>query len=285
MKSGVVYKEDKDYPELLKKIAGAPKQLYWRGAYNKGIFENCLAVVGSRRLTEYGRRVAEKLVAEIAAAGVTVVSGFMYGGDAAAHAAALKVGGRTIAVMPCGADVVYPPSQKKLYEEILANRGLVLSEYEAGVKPTLWTFPQRNRIVAGLSQALLVLEASEKSGSLITANCAKKSGRKIFAAPGQVFSSVSRGTNLLIREGADMALSAEDILEFYEIKGYAIKEVAGTEASKFENKILAELGREPLSVDELSRILKKSAAELGAKLSLMQIKGIVLQRGNKYYVG
>lgn len=239
----VIYKDDPEYPELLKKIGKeAPKQLYFKSSYSEissrfspegalraqkfqnthskipdapNIFEDCLAVVGSRRLTSYGKRAIEKIVGEIAISGVTIVSGFMYGGDAAAHGAAVRVGGRTIAVMPCGIERIHPEDQKQLYDEILGNNGLIISEYEGDMQPALWTYPRRNRIVAGLAKAVLVIEAGEESGSLITANYARKFKRKIFALPGPITSSVSAGTNQLIKRGAEMVLSAEDILRYY----------------------------------------------------------------------
>ncbi len=154
--------DDEKYPRLLKEIGSpAPKKLYYKGDLNNDIFKNCLAVVGSRHLTSYGRRVTERFVAEIASAGITIVSGFMYGGDEAAHSAAVKAGGKTIAVMPCGIDIIHPEYQKGLYEEILKNNGLIISEYEGKFLPVTWTYVKRNRIVAGLSRAVLVVEAGK----------------------------------------------------------------------------------------------------------------------------
>ena len=185
---------DSHYPELLKQLGNdAPKQLYYKGNWDDSIFENCLAVVGSRRMSSYGRQITEKLVGGIASRGITIVSGFMYGVDAVSHQAALEAGGRTIAVMPCGIDLIHPDYQEELYQEILKKDGLVISEYEGNFLPTLWTYPRRNRLVAGLSKAVMVVEAGEKSGSLITANFAKKLKRKIFAVPGPLTSSLSVG--------------------------------------------------------------------------------------------
>src|SRR3989344_6313257 len=192
--------DDKKYPDSLKEALGklipssGPRKLYYRGAWDASIFENCLAVVGSRRLTYYGKKATEQLVTEVAAAGITIVSGFMYGGDEAAHSAAVKAGGRTIAVMPCGINLIHPASQKKLYREILDNNGLIISEYEGALQPQTYTYIQRDRIVAGLAKAVLVTEAALNSGSLITASYAKKYGRKVFALPGQITSEVSQGT-------------------------------------------------------------------------------------------
>src|SRR3989344_5079370 len=190
METKVITKEDSKFPELLKQIPDAPKQLYYKGEWNEDLFDNCLAVVGSRRMTQYGKRVTEQIVGEVAGAGVTIVSGFMYGVDATAHKAALAFGGKTIAVMPCGIERIHPEHQKDLYEKILGTgpakspdgdrgaSGLVVSEWNGDSMPQLWTYPRRNRIVAGLSKATLVVEAGLDSGSLNTAELPRKIGGK-----------------------------------------------------------------------------------------------------------
>jgi len=314
--SGLIYRDDKEYPSLLKKIdKEAPKQIYFKGEYDKSIFDNCLSVIGSRRLTSYGKEAAEQLVSQIAASGITIVSGFMYGGDALAHQSAVKVGGRTIAVMPCGIDLIHPEYQAELYQEILDNNGLIISEYKGQMKPALWSYPQRNRIVAGLSQALLVIEAGEKSGTLITANYAKKFKRKIFALPGPITSSVSKGSNLLIKQGADIVTSAQDILDYFgtysshpEIYERFTRKAGSDASQKFqdtrfqseknsknlfsqpnclegiEKQVLEILAREAMAIDELSRHLELSSSELGVKLSFMEMQGAIKLRGNKYFI-
>ena len=303
------------------------------------LFNNCLAVVGSRRLTHYGEQAIERIVGEIAMArldsarqaGITIVSGFMYGGDALAHQIAVRVGGRTIAVMPCGIDRISPEDQEELYNDIIENNGMIISEYEGDMTPALWTYPRRNRIVAGLSQAVLVVEAGEKSGSLITANLAKKFGRKIFAVPGPITSSVSKGTNMLIKQGAEMVTDAGDILKYFrgnsllqktnfsELSSGATPNSSGATPnssgvipnssgvipnlignpdldSRFrgndteggndkdtEKQILAFLGREPLTIDEISRDLEISVSELSVKLSIMEMQGLIEPKQGKYY--
>ena len=208
---------DEKYPKLLKEInKQAPKKLYFKGSLDNEIFENCLAVVGSRKLTSYGKKVIEQIVTEIANKGITIVSGFMYGGDEAAHRAAIKAGGRTIAVMPCGIDLIHPEYQEKLYYQIQENKGLIISEYPENFPPEKWTYPKRNRIVAGLSKAVLVVEAGLNSGTLITAEFARKFKRKIFSVPGPIYSEVSKGSNLLIKKGAAMVTEAQDILKYYQ---------------------------------------------------------------------
>jgi len=285
----IITLRDKNYPALLRKIGkDAPEKIYYKGEWNNEIFENCLAVVGSRRLTSYGRKMTEQLVTEIAASGVTIVSGFMYGGDEAAHRAAAEVGGRTIAVMPCGIDVIHPEYQEELYNKILEKDGLIISEYEGKFPPANWTYPRRNRIVAGLSKAVLIVEAGLNSGTLITAEFAKKFGRKIFAVPGPLTSEVSKGTLGLIRGGAEAVGSAEEILRYYKIKGTIrenkgmIKEIKGVEG--LEREIVDQLKKEPMEVDGLARILGMSVSKIGTTLSLMQLKGFINQEGGKYHL-
>jgi len=281
---------DSHYPELLKQLGNdAPKQLYYKGNWDDSIFENCLAVVGSRRMSSYGRQITEKLVGGIASRGITIVSGFMYGVDAVSHQAALEAGGRTIAVMPCGIDLIHPEYQEELYQEILKKDGLVISEYEGNFLPTLWTYPRRNRLVAGLSKAVMVVEAGEKSGSLITANFAKKLKRKIFAVPGPLTSSLSVGICQLIKEGAEVVTGPGDILDYYNIR-YPISDIGPTEtetrvsASSIEQRIIQELQKEPMEIDVLARILEISIAKLGTIMSMMQLKGLIFNESGKYYI-
>ncbi|MBI2053984.1 MAG: DNA-protecting protein DprA [Candidatus Staskawiczbacteria bacterium] len=307
---GVVEPEDKRYPlklkEALKKLAPSlgPKRLYYKGNWpldaaqgGSDIFKECLAVVGSRHLTSYGRRATEQLVTEAAATGITIVSGFMYGGDEAAHSAAVKCGGRTIAVMPCGINIIHPESQKKLYEEILENNGLIISEYENDFLPQNWSYLQRNRLVAGLAKAVLVTEAALDSGSLITAGYAKKFGRKIFALPGQIFSEVSKGTIKLIKEGAEPVTEANDILSFFKVlvnpvraegKGSPTPHNWGVSETpliaSLERKILDQLKREPMEADDMARLFSVPVAQLGTTLSLMQLKGQISNDSGKYYI-
>jgi len=284
---GVITINDPKYPKLLKKINDPPKQLYYKGNWDDKIFENCLAVVGSRRMTSYGRQIASKLVLEIASRGITIVSGFMYGIDATAHKASLDAGGRTIAVMPSGIDLIHPEYQEELYKEILENNGLIISEFEGDFFPTLWAYPKRNRIVAGLSKAAMIIEAEEKSGSLITANFAKKYNKKIFAVPGPLSSVMSKGTNQLIKQGADIVTDSRDVLEYFDIKMDFKNQKTFSRnfaLSKLEQRIIKELQRESMEIDILSRLLGVSAVEIGTVVSLMQLKGLLFIENGKYYV-
>ena len=290
---------DKKYPKVLKEAlknlqpSFGPKKLFYKG--NLDVIENaekCLAVVGSRHLTSYGRKVAEQIVGQLASAGIIIVSGFMYGGDEAAHSATVRVGGKTIAVMPCGIDRIHPANQEDLYKEILDKNGLILSEYEGDLQPQNWMYVQRDRIVAGLCKAVLVLEATEGSGSLITASYAKKYGRKVFAIPGQINSELARGTNNLIKEGAQIVTEANDILKFYKFlvnptKVYATVKVAPSFAKTtegLEGKIIAQLQREPMKADQLARLFSVPIAKLGPTLTMMQLKSLINQEGDKYFI-
>ena len=282
MEEGVVDIKNKKYPKALKEIKNPPKRLYYRGNWDEDIFENCLAVVGSRRMTSYGRRITEKMVRDIASAGVTIVSGFMYGIDATSHRASLDGGGRTIAVMPCGVNIVHPEYQGELYDDILKNKGLIISEFEKDFPPDIWTYPKRNRIVAGLSKSTFVVEAALKSGSLITAGFAKKYKRRIFALPGPTSSNVSEGTNRLIKDGASIVTCAQDILDFYDIKKSDSNNLNFQKAEGLEKKILEILKREPMEIDALSRMFEIPSSKIGTILSLMTMKGLISQEGGKY---
>jgi len=286
METKVIKKDNPKFPELLRQIPDAPKQLYYKGEWNEDLFDNCLAVVGSRRMTQYGKKATDMLVSQTAAAGVTIVSGFMFGVDAAAHQVAVDSGGKTIAVMPCGIERVHPEHQKDLYEKIIETGGLIVSEWEGNSIPQNWTFPRRNRIVAGLSKASLVVEAALDSGSLITAALAKKYGRKLFAVPGPITSDRSAGTNQLIGQGALVVTNADDILAFFGKKQLAKKKqaLAAHSENPVEQQIITVLQKESIEIDWLARKTGMPIAELSTTLSLMELQGLVGQEGGKYYI-
>ncbi|MDP3982014.1 MAG: DNA-processing protein DprA [bacterium] len=288
---GVVAKRDKKYPVLLGGIKDAPEQLYYRGSWNSDIFKNCLAVVGTRRMTSYGRRVTDQIVGEVASRGITIVSGFMYGIDAQAHRAAIEAGGKTIAVMPCGIDLVHPAHQTDLHEDITDSGGLIVSEYQSTHPAAIWTFSRRNRIVAGLSQTILVVEAGEGSGALITANFAKKYGRKIMVIPNSIVSPVSRGVTQLLREGAAPVECAGDVLQHYGIIGFKreqkkppIEEILEEVEGEVEKNIVRQLEKEAMEVDELARVLGINASDLGSALSLLQLGGYIREEQGMFYL-
>lgn len=284
MEQGIIKPDDLTYPELLKKIKDRPKALYWKGNFNQEIFQDTLAVVGSRRITEYGKRATDYLVKEIASQGITIVSGFMFGVDASAHRTALAVSGKTIAVMPCGKDIIHPEHQEKLYHEILKT-GLILSEFEDGFPPDKWTYPRRNRIVVGLSKAVLVVEAGEKSGSMISANLAIDYERQLFCVPGPIFSPTSAGTNNLIKSGVAKAVtSPEDVLAFFEKTAQQRREKKEGALTGREKKIVEFLKRELADPDTLARNLQIPVSEINTLLSMLLIKGIIIQQGRQYTV-
>lgn len=275
--------DNKNYPKLLTEIKNPPKTLFFRGKLDKNLFEKSLAIVGTRRITHYGKMVIEKFIPFLVQEKVTIVSGFMYGVDTEAHQRCLEYGGKTVAVLGGGLNVIYPPENEGLYEKILKKGGVVISEYEPGFKPQLWTFPQRNRIVAGLSSlGVLVIEAGEKSGALITAQIAHEQRKKVFAVPGPITSSVSLGTNLLIKNHqAKMVLFPQDIF------GKKIETptlFSSQDLSPLEKKIFQALETEPLTPDEIGKITNQSIIEVNKTLSLMSLKGLISEYAGKYYL-
>ena len=285
---------DSKYPTLLKNIPNPPKILYYKGEWGSEIFENCLAVVGSRKMTSYGTQIVQRLVMEIASRGVTIVSGFMSGVDAQAHKIALDAGGKTIAVMPCGIDLIHPGNQKELYNRILGSGGLILSEYEGRELPQLWTYPKRNRIVAGLSKSTLIIEAALGSGSLITADYTYKFNRPVFAVPGSILSLVSAGTLNLIKTGkAKMVTTVEDILPPFSDIRSDVSDVAHSHPKRSEGRehtegvsraVLDLLESEPLNIDELSRETQITPDILGFTITTMLLDGTLSEEKGRYYV-
>ena len=275
--------DHKNYPGVLKEIKNPPKVLFYRGKLDQTLFKKSLAVVGTRRMTRYGRMVVDQFLSGLVSQKITIISGFMYGIDTEAHQKCLEYNGQTVAVLGNGLNILYPPENEKLYQQILDADGAILTEYEPEFKPQLWTFPQRNRIVAGLSTlGVLVVEAGEKSGSLITARLAKKQGKKVFAIPGPVTSTVSVGTNRLIQtHQAKMVVCADDIL------GKKISKPTLFETSPLaplEKKIYQALQTEPLTVDELAKITGKNVIEVSQLLSLISLKGFITESAGKFYL-
>jgi len=275
---------DFSYPKLLKEIPSPPKKIYFKGNYCPEIFRNCLAVVGSRRMSIYGVKVIEKIFSVLSRE-ISVVSGFMSGVDAESHKQAIRFGLKTIAVMPCGIDYIHPESQADLYENILKNKGLILSEFPGNFKPKTWTYPKRNRIVAGLSRAVLVIEASEKSGSLITARMANCYGREVFVVPGSIFSNLSKGKIQISNEFATNIDSGFYINSFFGFKTGDIKCESGREGKRSpgNNKILEILKNSPMTIDELSEYFSVDIPKLNAELTLLSVSGLVSESEGKFY--
>lgn len=271
----MLYQKLSKIPEKLLDLSSSPKEIFYIAKEDSGrgqndimdIFENCVAVVGSRRMTEYGRRVIEKLIPQLVRQGQTIVSGFMYGTDQYAHQTTINNGGKTIAVLGWGINKKLENYDQKLAEEIINSGGLLISEWEEQ-EGALWTFPARNRIVAALSDEIFVVEAAEKSGSLITAGMAGKLKRTVWAVPGPITSKTSVGTNNLIATGqAKMWLSEPQ-----------------QQKLNIDDPILNILENESLTADELARKLNKSIVEIGTELSLLLLNGSILERSSKYYL-
>jgi DNA processing protein len=272
------------YPSRLLQIPDPPPVLYVRGQLTEAD-EWALAVVGTRRASAYGKIVAERLVADLAANHVTIVSGLARGIDAEGHRAALKMAGRTVAVLGCGLDLVYPPEHRNLALQILEN-GAMISEYPLGTRPEASNFPPRNRIISGLSLGVLVVEAGIKSGALITADYAADQGRDVFAVPGNLFVRSSAGTNRLIQDGAKLVTGAEDILEELNLMMVAqqVEVRAVVPETKAEALLLEHLGLEPTHVDEIALRAGLPIADVTSNLALMELKGMVRQVGGMNYV-
>ncbi len=274
---------DSNYPSRLKEIYDYPPLIYVRGSL-LAEDEWCLAVVGTRRATVYGRQVAEEIVADLARSKITVVSGLARGIDSVAHRSALEAGGRSIAVFACGLDIVYPGENADLARRIIQH-GALISEYPLGTKPKAENFPRRNRILSGLSMGVLAVEAGETSGALITAHLALEQNREVFAIPGSILSSASRGTNHLIQEGAKLVRDYTDILEELNLTAVAhqieMKEVLPT--SDTESLLLKQLSAEPTHIDEVCRSSRLPIATVSSTLAMMELKGLVKQVGPMNY--
>lgn len=263
------------------------KTLHFRGVDPYSINEKSIAIVGSRQMTRYGREIVDKFVCDFVANGVATISGFMYGVDTEVASKTLEYGGKHIAVFGCGLDHIYPPENKKIYDEIIKSGGSIVSEYEDSAKPSMWKYPQRNKIVVNLALiGVLVIEAGENSGSLVTANLAKKAGKKVWAVPGPINSKVSVGCNELIKSGdAEMAVGIADILgNRLQVVGDSKTKTISNFASKQEQKIYKLLQLEPLETDEIARKTGESVVDIGTTLSIMGIKGLITESGGKYYM-
>jgi len=277
--------QDEGYPRWLSHVDLPPPVLYVKGSYLPGD-EWAVAVVGTRRAKSYGREVTRYLAGGLARNGITIVSGLARGIDSEAHGTALQAGGRTLAVLGCGIDVVYPPENAGLSEKILAS-GALISEYPLGTKPDRRNFPPRNRIISGLTLGTLVTQAGEGSGALITAYFALEQGREVFAVPGSVLDRGCSGTNKLIQQGgAKLVTKVEDILE--ELNLTMVSEQAEVRAAVPKNQtealLMRHLCEEPLHVDELQRAVGLPIGQVSGTLALMELKGLVRQTGGMSYV-
>ena len=275
-----------DYPRLLRDIADPPPVLYVKGTLAP-TDDVSVAVVGTRGPTSYGKQAAKRLAGDLARSGVTVVSGLALGIDGVAHQAALDAGGRTLAVMGSGLDVVYPPKHHLLLERVLEN-GAALSECHLGAKPDARNFPRRNRLISGLSLSTLVIEAPEGSGVITTVKAALDQNREVLCVPGEIFSRTSDFSNRLIREGAKLVMSIEDVLEEINVRAVPPPEplpgFSPAPDSDEEARLLDALAHEPRHIDELSRAADVPIVQATSALALMEMKGSALQVGRMHYI-
>jgi DNA processing protein len=276
--------EDSQYPRRLSEIEQPPPLIYLKGTL---VEEDdwAVAIVGTRNPTAYGRQVAGEIAATLARSGVTVVSGLARGIDAVAHQACLEAGGRTLAVLGSGVDQVYPPEHRQLAQRIIAQ-GAIISDYAPGTPPDASNFPPRNRIISGLARAVIVVEAGEKSGALITAAFAADQGREVFAVPGGIYAPLSKGTNRLIQEGARPLLDSQELLSILKLgpvtEFHAARSTLPVDAT--ETFLMELLGNEALHVDEISRRANLPIEKISATLVMMELKGMVRQMGGMQYM-
>ncbi|HUD19880.1 MAG TPA: DNA-processing protein DprA [Patescibacteria group bacterium] len=294
--------KDPRYPILLSRIPDAPFVLYVKGkpSYTKATeggerhkipldLTRTVAVVGTRKITPYGEEVTRRLVEGLASYGCTIVSGLAYGVDAVAHRSAIDAGGKTIAVLGCGIDIIAPPSNARLYYDIADGAGAIVSEVPLGMRPTKGLFPARNRIISGLSLGVLVTEGADDSGALITARYAGEQGRDVFAVPGPITSPYSRGPAKLLKNGAKLVESVEDILEELNIPANLAKDAEDLDkkiqelTSAEEKKIAVLLSDRRMYIDEIVRVSGLTARQVGSTITLLEMKRIIKDYGEKVY--
>lgn len=274
----LVTEDDPAFPAALKEIPSPPVALYGRGeaTFGKSDQSTCVAVVGTRRPTPYGREATETITHDLASSGITIVSGLATGIDGVAHRAALSAGGATIAVLGCGIDhhTIFPPEHRALARDIIESGGTVISEYAPGTPAMPEHFPQRNRILSGLSRGVIVIEARERSGALITARLALEQNRDVFAVPGPIFSPTSKGPNLLIQEGAKLVMSAADVLQEFGITTMPGEHTIPANMNDDELRIFKFLEM-PQSIEAIRSHTRLDAGTIIGALSTLELKGLI----------
>ena len=281
----VVTWDEKEYPRRLKEIEQPPPVLYIKGKL-LDVDDWAVAIVGTRRKTVYGVQIAERISTFLAANGITIISGLARGIDSIAHNTALQNHGRTLAVLGCGVDIVYPPENIKLAKDI-TEQGALISDYPLGTPPDGTNFPPRNRIISGMSKATVVVEAGKKSGAIITAKFAVEQGREVFAIPGNLNSPQSQGTNWLIQQGARPLVDFDELLECLNFTRKSMHEQARKNITLDGNEqnIFTALGSETLHIDEIMARAEMSVDVVSSTLAIMELKGLVRHLGGKnYYV-
>lgn len=273
---------DFDYPELLKKITDPPLLLYYRGILNNPN-ELCLAVVGSRKISSYGKAVTAQITEQLASHGLVIVSGLAYGVDACAHRATLEIKSRTIAVVASGLkdEDLYPKEHVNLANEIINHHGLVISEYPPGTPALKQHFIARNRIISGLSVGTLVVECAEKSGALITARYALEQNRNVYAVPGSIYNPMAVGSNLLIKQGAIVVTNSEDILADLNIKPK--RKALSDKLSVLEQQIISHLANHPQHLNELVKKINNNLQEISSSLTMLELHGWISKNNNGIY--
>ncbi|MFA6171702.1 MAG: DNA-processing protein DprA [Patescibacteria group bacterium] len=283
----LVAQNDPAYPSLLKEIPDPPALLYLRGEL-KEEDKYSVAIVGSRKFSTYGRQATDDIVKELAGGRIVIVSGLALGIDAISHIATVKSNGRTIGVLGSGVDKesIYPVANRNLAEKIIGSGGAIISEFPLGTKAMPFYFPQRNRIIAGLTRGTLVIEAAEKSGALITARFALDFNREVFAVPGSIYSPVSVGTNELIKQGALLVRSGSEIIEALDLNRVSlyIKAKSAVPETKEEEILLSFLGKEAAHINDLIRLSNLTASVVSSTLTLMEMKGMIKNLGGMEYV-
>lgn len=275
---------EEDYPERLKPYRDHPAGLFVKGNLPA---ENTptAAIVGARNCTGYGKEMAEKLAQELAEAGIQIISGLAAGVDSGAHRGSLASGGKTFAVMGCGVNICYPRENYGLFSKIEENGGII-SEFVPGTPPSAGNFPMRNRILSGLSDAVIVVEAREKSGSLITADFALEQGKEVFAVPGRITDPLSTGCNRLLQMGAAVCLGTEDVLEFFELKyekKLTICKKREIGLAKNENMVYSFLDSRPKSLEEIVTFCQIPVTDAMESLMTLEMAGLIYSEGNQYY--
>jgi DNA processing protein len=284
----IITADSPEYPEILRTMPDAPLYLYVKGTL-KTEDRNAIAIIGTRRPTHYGMTVTRRVASQLASSGYTIVSGMARGIDSEAHRGALAAQGRTIAVLGCGIDVIYPPENKGLMEAIShAGRGAVVTENPFGTQPESGYFPSRNRIISGLSRGTLIIEAAEDSGSLITAKYTLEQGRKLYAVPGNIGSLTSKGTNALIKQGAVLVESADDVLRDLGTRtqdiGQAVPDLPLPALTQEEDTVFRCLTQEPKHIDSIMTESRAHAGKLSAILINLELKGLAKQLPGKHFV-
>lgn len=272
-----------NYPKKLTYIDDPPYILFYKGNIEKLNLNRQVAIVGSRKCTNYGKQITETIVRQIVRNNIGIVSGLAYGIDRAAHETALKNGGFTAGILGCGADIVYPKSNLDIYNEMI-KKGCIISEFMPGTAPYSYNFPIRNRIISGLSDLVIVAEAGEKSGSLITTNYALEQGRDVMAVPGSVFSDVSRGTNKLIREGASIYTKIEDVFDLLKIDFRIVNKNKVSHYDKIQKRIMKIMDDNPKYIDDIARLANIDIRQLYDVLFELQLNNDILCIDKNYYV-